>query len=112
MPEMKYVIYQVEPDTCEYCFDWWDWAKDKFNFKDYKKVYEGTIDAPELGPVAEQAALDKLFVRFNVAHPEDFRGHSLSVSDVVEINGRYWYCDSHGWVDVREYVVKSIYDED
>jgi len=41
--------------------------------------------------------LEELFTKFNIHHPEDFRGHSLSVSDIVYINNEYWYCDSLGW---------------
>lgn len=30
--------------------------------------------------------LEQMFVRFNFNHPADFRGHSLSVSDIVALN--------------------------
>ena len=41
--------------------------------------------------------LDDLFEEFNIHHPKDFRGHSLSVSDIVKINNDYYYCDSYCW---------------
>lgn len=41
--------------------------------------------------------LDDLFEEFNIHHPKDFRGHSLSVSDLVKINDDYYFCDSFGW---------------
>lgn len=41
--------------------------------------------------------LDDLFEEFNIHHPEDFRGHSLSVSDIVKINDDYYFCDSYCW---------------
>lgn len=31
-------------------------------------------------------SLDDIFERFNIDRPEDFRGHSLSVSDIVVLN--------------------------
>ena len=31
------------------------------------------------------AQLEALYVQFNTAHPEDFRGHSRSVSDIVAL---------------------------
>ena len=92
---MNYKIYQITNKECEYKFEWWDWVKEKFNFKnDYSLVYEGEIKF-ETDPIS---ALEKLFVLFNVDLPEDFKGHSLSVSDVVELDGVKYYCDSHSWV--------------
>ena len=42
-----------------------------------------------------------------IHHPKDFRGHSLSVSDVVRLDGTDYYCDSLGWVNIKE-VKKKI----
>jgi len=46
--------------------------------EDYKLVYVGEL----LGNMS----LDDIFERFNIDRPEDFRGHSLSVSDIVVPN--------------------------
>ena len=46
--------------------------------EDYKLVYVGEL----LG----NTSLDDIFERFNIDRPEDFRGHSLSVSDIVVLN--------------------------
>ena len=98
---MNYKIYQVDPHNCDYAFEWWDWAKEKFNFnKDYSLVYEGEIEVDE----NVNNTLEELFEIFNIRRPEDFKGHSLSVSDIVEIYGKYYYCDSHGWVDITDYI--------
>ena len=94
---MKYKIYQTDPKTCDYCFEWWSWAKDRFNFKDYELVYEGEAIPSEKGPTA---TLEELFFIFNMKHPLDFTGHSLSVSDIVELDGHYYYCDNVGWTDI------------
>ncbi len=52
--------------------------------------------------------LDEIYEIFNVRHPGDFRGHSLSVSDVVVIhsNGedRAYYVDSFGFEQVPEFL--------
>jgi hypothetical protein len=60
----------------------------------YDKVYEASS-----GPDTD--TLDKLFAKFNIDHPADFKGHSLSVSDVVVLNDNGkrtgWYCDSWGF---------------
>ena len=42
----------------------------------YDRVYSGTVDCNNLEDVYEM---------FNLRHPADFRGHSLSVSDIVEV---------------------------
>lgn len=48
--------------------------------------------------------LEQMFVRFNFNHPADFRGHSLSVSDIVALNigGEVscHYVDSVGFVEL------------
>ena len=41
--------------------------------------------------------LEDIYYIFNVHHPEDYRGRSLSVSDVVKTPDGYFYCDSFGW---------------
>ena len=50
---------------------------------------------------SEDTDLENIFIRFNHNHPEGFKGHSLSVSDVVEIDGKYYYCDSFGFKEVE-----------
>ena len=46
--------------------------------EDYKLVYVGEL----LG----NTSLDDIFERFNIDRPKDFRGHSLSVSDIIVLN--------------------------
>ena len=100
---MNYKIYQTDPKTCEYCFDWWDWAKDYFNFKDYTLVYEGEVPETDTSK-PDTYILEMLFIKFNIARPEDFKGHSLSVSDIVELDGKYYYCDNVGWTEITKYI--------
>ena len=47
-----------------------------------KEDYELVYTADLLG----NTSLDDIYEQFNINHPEDFRGHSLSVSDVVVLN--------------------------
>ena len=37
-------------------------------------------------PLVPGTSLDDIFTRFNIDHPKDFKGHSLSVSDVVVLH--------------------------
>ncbi len=92
---MKYKIKQLKPNKLDYLFDWWKLAQDKFSLDDYNTIYEGEIKDNNPYEVLEQ-----LFTMFNINRPEDFHGHSLSVSDVVELDGTNYYCDSQGWVKV------------
>lgn len=47
----------------------------------YEVVYHGSISVYE--DVDRQ--LEDLYVKFNIDHPNDFRGHSMSVSDIVAL---------------------------
>ena len=96
---MNYTIYQVDPHNCDYAFEWWSWAQDRFDFNDYELKYEGEIEVEDV-----YKTLEDLFRIFNVERPSDFRGHSLSISDIVEIDGKYYYCDNVGWTEITKYI--------
>ena len=55
----------------------------------YNKVYAGETEDGDTHTI-----LERIFRKFNIGRPSDFRGHSLSVSDVVELDGVFYYCDS------------------
>lgn len=62
----------------------------------YDKVYEGEVECSNL---------EEVYALFNLNHPVDFCGHSLSVSDVVEViaedgQSTYHFCDSFGFAKV------------
>ena len=63
-------------------------------------------------PLEEGTSLEDIYVRFNLDHPEDFRGHSLSVSDVVVLhqNGEntFHFVDSVGYKDVPEFIPEIV----
>ena len=101
---MKYYIFQLtETATSNYGFMSWDFARHYFNFKDYACFYIGEIHEASI-----DALLEEIFVQFNTNRPEDFKGHSLSVSDVVKIEcdnqAWYYYCDSFGWKDITDHI--------
>ena len=76
-------IYQLKDGdgTRDYRFEPYDrlqaagLAVDRAN---YELVYTA--------PLASGTSLDDIFTRFNIDHPKDFKGHSLSVSDVVVLH--------------------------
>ena len=69
------------------------------NIKNYTEVYNGEVDIDN----SVDVTLEKLFEKFNIDHPLDFHGHSLSVSDVICLDGKYYYCDSFGFVNLANF---------
>ena len=59
-------------------------------------------------PLAPDMTLEDISIRFNIDHPADFKGHSLSTSDVVVLhqNGQdtAHYADSYGYREVPEFL--------
>ena len=59
-------------------------------------------------PLAPDMTLEDISIRFNIDHPADFKGHSLSTSDVVVLhqNGQNtaYYADSIGYREVPEFL--------
>lgn len=66
----------------------------------YEKVY--TANVPEDGSIMMK--LENIYKTFNLHRPEDFKGHSLSVSDVVVLHQEgkdtAYYVDSIGFEEV------------
>ena len=69
----------------------------------YDLVYTDRLDYP--GNTIEK--LQYLFDMFNLEHPEDYRGHSASVSDIIalKVNGQvsYHYVDAWGFVELPHF---------
>lgn len=74
----------------------------QLNHDDYDLVYEGEIDE-----FKENATLEAIFTQFNTDFPEDFRGRSLSVSDVVVVStdgkDTAYFVDSFGFKEMPEF---------
>lgn len=68
--------------------------------QDYSLIYSGTAEPGE--------TLDSLYEKFNLFRPEDFTGHSLSVSDVIVWNDgkekKAYYVDSYGFKGLPDFV--------
>ena len=64
----------------------------QFDRNAYKQVYE--CERPD------GYTEDSAFEEFNINQPNDFKSHSMSVSDIVSINGKEYFCDSFGWLVV------------
>lgn len=77
--------------------------------ENYAAVYAGNID--RRGDTQDK--LNELYETFNIRRPEDFRGHSLSVSDIVALkqNGvvSCHYVDSWGFKELPGFLKPENY---
>ena len=106
LPQEKdtFSIYQLKRDdkTVDLRFEPYDRltaAGHTVDMANYDRIY--------IADLAPGTSLEDIYTRFNVDHPKDFKGHSLSVSDVVVLhqNGQdtAHYVDSIGYKEVPEF---------
>ena len=66
-----------------------------------------TYDCVYAGMTATETTPEDIYVRFNINHPEDYRAHSLSVSDVVVFKeggkANAYFMDSIGYKELPEF---------
>ena len=79
--------------------------------KNYNLIYVGELSEFSkdfIGLDAREDMLGDLYVKFNTDHPEDFKGHSLSVSDIVVLheNGENsaHFVDSIGFAEIPAFM--------
>jgi len=61
---------------------------------EYEFVYTGQIEAR----ANASETLEAIFELLNVDYPDDYEGRSLSVGDIVQLDGvGLFFCDSFGW---------------
>ena len=86
-----------------------------FRFEPYDRlqaaglsVEAANYDLIYTAPLTPDMTLESIWEKFNIDHPKDFKGHSLSVSDVVVLhqNGQdtAHYVDSFGYKNVPEFL--------
>lgn len=73
------------------------------------KVQRENYDLIYHAPLGDKDTLDSICEKFNLYHPEDFKGHSLSVSDVVGFHkdgiDTAYYVDSFGFAEVPDFLL-------
>jgi predicted nucleotidyltransferase len=73
--------------------------------ENYNLVYTGELS--ELKGQAQGEKLNAIFEKFNIDHPADYRGHSLSVSDIVVLHkdgkNSTHFVDSYGFTQLPEF---------
>ena len=113
----KYGIYQLKhnPELDHLRFEGTESLKrmgiTKDNFdaikpENYELIYVGELS--ELQEQTEGETLEAIYGKFNIDHPEDYRGHSLSVSDIVVLhqNGKNsaHFVDSFGFTGLSDFM--------
>ena len=73
-----------------------------------RSVDRGNYDLVYTAPLDGKTTLEDIYRTFNIDHPADFKGHFLSVSDVVVLHqggkDTAHYCDSFGFQQVPEFL--------
>jgi hypothetical protein len=101
-----FAIYQVKDgrETRDLRFEPLDRLKAaglSVDCKNYQHVYTGTLEPGEMMPSG-------LWEKFNIAHPEDYFGRSISMSDVAVLRrdgkATAHYCDRDGWRETPEFL--------
>ena len=113
----KYGIYQLKhnPELDHLRFEGTESLKrmgiTKDNFdaiipENYELIYVGELS--ELQEQTQGETLEAIYEKFNIDHPEDYRGHSLSVSDIVVLhqNGENsaYFVDSFGFTRLPDFM--------
>ena len=100
---MKYKVLQFKNiRNVDYAFMDYEFAQEHgFTLDDYEVIYQGEIPGIIRNNKDIFICLETLFTLFNTKRPEDFHGHSMSVSDLVELDGELYYVDSVGFQKVE-----------
>ena len=107
-PGDTYAIYQLKRDdaTADIRFMNSEYLREKGiepQYENYDLVYTGALNCD--GSQIEK--LEDLYRIFNIEHPQDFTGHSLSISDIVALKQAgvvsYHYVDSIGYTELHNF---------
>ncbi len=107
-PGDTYAIYQLRRDnaTVDLRFMNSEYLQKKgieLQYENYELVYTGALTQD--GSQIEK--LEDLYRIFNIEHPQDFTGHSLSISDIVALKQAgvvsYHYVDSIGYKELHNF---------
>lgn len=106
--ELNYEIYQIQESTKEEgkpyrLFEELEDDVKEINLdeQNYKKVFTGKLLPNGKRRFNAKLALEYLFEVFNLNNPREFTGRSLSVSDIVKIQGKYYHCQRIGWKEIN-----------
>lgn len=96
---MRLKIYQINSDRDSNGVKYWGYdCLPKFQGKENvdATLYDNVFDAD-----VDEMSLEEIFYRFNNEKHPLYRGHSLSVSDVVVTENGAYFCDSFGYKKIE-----------
>jgi hypothetical protein len=100
---ITYKIHQIK-DIANTDYAFRGYHPEKFSFSDYECRYQGVYK--DTGKETLRKICEELFYIFNMQRPEDFTGHSLSISDVIELvtfgDSQFYYCDMFGFTRLHK----------
>ena len=107
----KFAIYQLKDNVPkDLAFE----TLERINKKGFD-VDRANYDLVYIGDYNPDISLEGLFERFNINRPIDFKGHSLSVSDIIVINDGVnisaHYCDDIGFKNINDFLQKSKFND-
>lgn len=103
-----FAIYQLKDgeELRAYRFEGLDWLKSRDLLVE-RDNYNFVYTEPFTQYASQRDRLEEIWERFNNDHPADFKGHSLSVSDIVAIKQNdvvtYHYCDSYDFKELPQF---------
>lgn len=109
-----YSIYQLKKESQrEYGFMPYSANEGKVTFDNYDLVYQGNLE--DIKSDNDFAKLNYVYNMFNLNHPADFTGHSLSMSDVVVLSNDHkeqaYYVDRFGFAEMPEFIQQKNREE-
>ncbi|MCL2062070.1 MAG: YodL domain-containing protein [Firmicutes bacterium] len=94
---MKITVYQMKLGQ-EFKFRGYDeivkaqGGQKEINRSLYDEVYSGEVDCDDI---------EGVFCLLNTKHPVGYKGHSLSISDVVQTEQGCFFCDTYGFKKIK-----------
>ena len=74
---------------------------------DYNRLYHDSLP--------EEMTLDGIYEKFNLYHPDDFKGHSLSVGDVIVLSRsgqkQAFFVDIIGFKELQDFIPAPVIEK-
>lgn len=64
-----------------------------FDFSYYTEIFNGQMNVTNA---------EDVYMQLQGTKPNGYNGHTLSVSDIVEMDGKMLFCDSFGFTDITD----------
>lgn len=98
-------VYQINSDRDKHRILFESYRRAlKYSHKDYidSAIYDQVFE----GEIQNYQGLESLYKRFNLQLPDNYYGHSLSMSDVIEVIDHHnevchFYCDTFGFQQIE-----------